>query len=118
MDFFNPKTLVMLTMLAALAVIPAWRILTRAGIHGAWSLLLLIPFANFLLTWVFAFSKWPNDQDDRIKTSMPAIIVGVVLVVAALVMMLGIGSTEKINHKAQISNPYDDPDYGKELLAK
>jgi peptidoglycan/LPS O-acetylase OafA/YrhL len=89
MDFFNPKTLVMLTMLAALAVIPAWRILNRAGINGAWSLLLLIPFANFLLTWVFAFSRWPNDQDGRIKTSMPAIVVGVVLAVAALVMMLG-----------------------------
>ena len=43
----------------AVWVIPGWRIASKAGYHGAWSLLLLIPLLNVVLIWVFAFSSWP-----------------------------------------------------------
>lgn len=53
-----------LTMLLVLAV-PAWifsRALTKAGLSGWWALLGLIPLANIIGLWVFAFADWPNFQ--------------------------------------------------------
>lgn len=40
-------------------VIPAWRIVSKAGYNGAFSLLLLVPFVNVIALWVFAFAEWP-----------------------------------------------------------
>lgn len=42
--------------------IPAWRIVTKAGYHGAWTLLLLVPVFQFASIWMFAFSKWPIER--------------------------------------------------------
>ena len=47
---------------AVLFVVPAWRIVRKAGFHGALSLLGLIPIVNIVLLWVFAFVKWPNER--------------------------------------------------------
>ena len=49
-------------MLIALVVIllPFWRITTKAGYSGFWSLLMLIPFANILFLYFLAFARWPN----------------------------------------------------------
>lgn len=43
----------------ALIVLPFWRIFTKAGYSGAWSLLMLIPVVNVIIFYVFAFSSWP-----------------------------------------------------------
>lgn len=51
-----------LTMLLVLSV-PAWifsRALMKAGLSGWWALLGLIPLANIVGLWVFAFADWPN----------------------------------------------------------
>ena len=51
-----------LTMLLVLAV-PAWifsRALMKAGLSGWWALVGLIPLANIIGLWVFAFTEWPN----------------------------------------------------------
>lgn len=40
-------------------VIPFWRICTRAGFHGALSLLVLVPLINFAFFYFLAFAKWP-----------------------------------------------------------
>jgi len=40
-------------------IVPAWRITSKAGFSGAWSLILLIPIAGFVAIWAFAFMKWP-----------------------------------------------------------
>lgn len=44
---------------AAIFIVPAWRIVSRAGFPGALSLLLLIPIVNLVIIWVFAFVRWP-----------------------------------------------------------
>ena len=44
-------------------IIPAWKIVSRAGFSGAWSLLLFVPLVGAIMYWVFAFMKWPIDSD-------------------------------------------------------
>ena len=46
----------------AVFIVPAWRIVQKAGFNGAWSLLALVPLVNIILFWVFAFVKWPNER--------------------------------------------------------
>lgn len=43
-------------------IVPGWRIAKKAGFHGAWSLLLLVPLLNVVILWVFAFVRWPKEQ--------------------------------------------------------
>lgn len=43
-------------------LVPGWRIASKAGFHGAWSLLLLVPLVNLVTIWVFAFVRWPTEQ--------------------------------------------------------
>jgi uncharacterized membrane protein YhaH (DUF805 family) len=38
---------------------PAVRILRRAGLSGWWVLMLLVPVANVVGLWLFAFARWP-----------------------------------------------------------
>lgn len=47
---------------AVLAVIPAWKIVSKAGYNGAWSLLIFIPLVNIIMMYVFAFSEWPTNR--------------------------------------------------------
>jgi hypothetical protein len=44
-------------------IVPIWRIVSRAGFSGIWSLLLFVPFVNFVMLWVFAFARWPRDRE-------------------------------------------------------
>jgi hypothetical protein len=44
-------------------VVPAWRIVSKAGFPGALSLLMLVPFVNLIMLWVFAFTRWPNEKN-------------------------------------------------------
>jgi len=46
-------------------VVPCWRIARKAGFSGWWSLLVFIPFINFLLIWVFASVSWPALQQRK-----------------------------------------------------
>ncbi len=47
----------------AVLLIPAWRIVSRAGFPGVLSLLLLIPLVNLVMIWVFAFVRWPSQRN-------------------------------------------------------
>lgn len=49
-------------VLVLVVLIPAWRIVSRAGYSGAWSLLLLVPVVNVIAVFVFAFSEWPLER--------------------------------------------------------
>jgi uncharacterized membrane protein YhaH (DUF805 family) len=40
-------------------VLPFWKIFTKAGYTGWWSLLVLIPLVNVIVVYIFAFSSWP-----------------------------------------------------------
>jgi len=46
-------------------LIPVWRIISKAGYSGAWSLVSLIPFVNIIALWIFAFAKWPYERGGR-----------------------------------------------------
>jgi hypothetical protein len=56
--------LVLLIYLAVF-VVPCWKIVSKAGYSGAWSLLALVPFVNIIMLWVFAFSSWPITKESR-----------------------------------------------------
>ena len=44
-------------------VLPLWRILSRAGLRPAWSLLVFIPGVGFLIVAAFlAFARWPGTE--------------------------------------------------------
>jgi hypothetical protein len=43
-------------------LIPYWKILTKAGYSGALSLLLLLPLANVVILFWFAFTEWPLEK--------------------------------------------------------
>lgn len=45
----------------ALVVVPLWRICSRAGFHGATSLLALIPVLGVpIIGAILSFAKWPD----------------------------------------------------------
>jgi hypothetical protein len=50
-------------LLALALIIPTWRICTRAGFAGAWSLLHLVPvIGSFIVMAILAFGDWPNGE--------------------------------------------------------
>lgn len=46
----------------AVFIVPAWRIVGKAGFPGAFALLAVIPLVNVVMLWVFAFVKWPVER--------------------------------------------------------
>ena len=47
----------------AIMIIPAARILRRAGYSPWLGLLYAVPLVSWVLLWVFAYSRWPNFDD-------------------------------------------------------
>ena len=47
-------------LLLILVGIPVAGILHRAGRSRWWTILALVPLANLIGLWVFAFTRWPN----------------------------------------------------------
>jgi uncharacterized membrane protein YhaH (DUF805 family) len=53
-------------MILVVLLVPAARILRRAGFSGWWCILWVIPFVGLIGLWVFAFIPWPSiDGRDR-----------------------------------------------------
>ena len=49
-------------IVAAIAVVPFWRICKRVG-HSPWlSLLTVIPLVNLIFIYYLAFSQWPSQK--------------------------------------------------------
>ena len=44
----------------AIVIVPIVMIIRKAGYSGWWVLIWLVPIANIIMLWVFAFSDWPN----------------------------------------------------------
>ncbi|MHC4464102.1 MAG: hypothetical protein ACYTEK_10930 [Planctomycetota bacterium] len=65
LSFFGPGIAEMVVILCVivfgvlLTVIPFWKICTKAGFPGPWSLLMLVPIANIVLPFYIAFAEWP-----------------------------------------------------------
>ncbi|MFN7056622.1 hypothetical protein [Hyphomonas sp.] len=43
----------------ALFIVAYWKIWSKAGFNGAWSLLMLVPLVNLGAFLYLAFAKWP-----------------------------------------------------------
>jgi hypothetical protein len=53
---------VMMLLVAALVILPAWRICFKAGYPGWLALLFLLPIANLVLLYFLAFAEWPLER--------------------------------------------------------
>ena len=62
MSSFGIVHRLILIVVIAFWLIPAWKIADRVGIGGAWSLLLIVPVVGMIAYWAFAFMKWPIDD--------------------------------------------------------
>jgi len=54
--------LIVFPIVLALYLVPAARILKKAGYSGWLSLILFVPLLNLIMYWVFAFVTWPVEQ--------------------------------------------------------
>ncbi|HMB46819.1 MAG TPA: hypothetical protein VKN63_00940 [Afifellaceae bacterium] len=43
--------------------VPLWKLYSRSGFSGLWSLFAFIPFGAIVLLWVIAFIRWPNAEE-------------------------------------------------------
>ena len=53
-----PEFIIMI-IIGVVIVLPNWKIFSKAGFPGWLSFIMIIPIANILLEYYFAFSKWP-----------------------------------------------------------
>lgn len=58
----GPWQILIVVFYLAVIIIPFWGIFPRAGMHGAMSILMVIPLINLMLLWVLAFKRWSNDH--------------------------------------------------------
>ena len=49
-------------VIAALIVIPVWRICEKAGFSGMLALLIFVPLVNIIFLYWLAFTKWPSQK--------------------------------------------------------
>jgi uncharacterized membrane protein YhaH (DUF805 family) len=61
----NVFVLALFIALLVVTVIAFVRIAQRAGFSGWWVLILLVPVANLLAFWYFAFGEWPAVKSHR-----------------------------------------------------
>lgn len=50
-------------------VVCAWKIVSKAGYHGALSLLMIIPLVNLIMIAIFAFAEWPVQKELKLLKS-------------------------------------------------
>lgn len=51
--------LVFYLVIVVVMIVAYWKIWSKAGFNGAWSLLMLIPLANIIAFLYLAFAEWP-----------------------------------------------------------
>lgn len=59
---------IIVAVILATYLIPVAQILRRTGFSGWLAVLSLIPLANVVLFWVFAFAPWPRDKAEAPQT--------------------------------------------------
>ena len=59
-----------LMLVAVVVLLPAWRIVTKAGYPGVLALLVMIPLVNIIVFFAFAFSEWPLEKRARSNVSV------------------------------------------------
>ena len=63
---------VLVLAVVALVIWPFWKIFSKAGFSGAWSLTQFVPILNIVVLFYVAFSEWPVHRElDALKRSRP-----------------------------------------------
>jgi hypothetical protein len=57
--------LIVVGLLAAVVLIPYWRIFRKAGFQPVLSLLMVIPLVNIITLYYLAFAEWPSLQQHQ-----------------------------------------------------
>jgi hypothetical protein len=57
--------LIVIVVFWLIFLIPAAKILSKAGYSGWWCLLGFVPLVNIIMFWVFAFADWPVLRQSR-----------------------------------------------------
>ena len=60
---------IFLLVIFVLQLVICWRIASKAGYSGVLSLLMLVPFINFIIILIFAFAEWPIEARLRALTA-------------------------------------------------
>lgn len=55
--------LVVALALLAFQIYCYWRVAEKCGYAGAWSLLMLVPVANIVISLIWVFSEWPIEAE-------------------------------------------------------
>jgi len=58
----------LIIIMAILYPFVIFRIVSKAGYRGWWALVIFVPVLNLIMLWVFAFAKWPVEQDQTIHS--------------------------------------------------
>lgn len=53
---------VFIIIIVVLSIVIYWRIASKAGYPGAYSLLMLVPLVNLIVLIMFAFTEWPIER--------------------------------------------------------
>jgi uncharacterized membrane protein YhaH (DUF805 family) len=59
MGSFSAVHWLIIVVVLLVYVVPAVKILQKAGYSGWWIILGFIPLVNLVMLWVFAFARWP-----------------------------------------------------------
>ena len=59
---FGASEVFIILLAIFVVLIPLWRICSKAGYSGAWSLLIFIPLVPIIMVWIFAFTEWPIER--------------------------------------------------------
>lgn len=50
---------IIIVAVSAIWIVPTVKIIQKAGYSGWWFLITLVPIANLIVYWMFAFGNWP-----------------------------------------------------------
>ncbi len=65
MESFSYYHWLFFLIVAAVLIVPFWRIFPRAGWPAPMALLMMVPVLNWVLLWVLAFKRWPGDKEKQ-----------------------------------------------------
>ncbi len=55
--------LLIIAIIGIIIVLPNWKVFSKAGFSGWWSLLMIVPVMNVLLEYYLAFAEWPIHRE-------------------------------------------------------
>ena len=60
---FGILEIIYVSPILILLVLPFWKMFSKAGFSGWWSLLIPFPPINIFVIYYFAFAKWPITKE-------------------------------------------------------